>query len=179
MTLHAAVIFDTRYGLTARVAQALARGLAKVPTIESEVDFAPDVHAEVLDRSDLILIGGPTEYFSASHHLRQFFGFLGAFDLHGKYGFAFDTHAARPLAGSAARFIERNLRLMGVDFLEPRASARVENHAPGPAGGGLQLAAGDEQRFETIGERLGHELLEAIQERRAERRVPAVAEWSR
>jgi flavorubredoxin len=179
MTLHAAVIFDTRYGLTAQVARALARGLARVPDLESEVDFAPDVHADVLDRSDLILIGGPTEYFSASHHLRQFFGFLGAFDLHGKFGFAFDTHAARPLAGSAARFIERNLKLMGVEFLEPRASALVESHAAGPAGAGLGLAAGDEQRFEAIGERLGHELLQAIRDRRARRAVPATAEWSR
>lgn len=164
--LHVAVIFDSRYGTTARLAQALARGLGQVPGIVAETDFVPEVHSDVLERSELLIIGGPTEFFSASHHLREFFNLIGAYDLHGKFGFAFDTHAARPLSGSAARFIERHLKALRVTLLEPRESGLVEDGPPGPNAQRLHLATGSEAHFEELGRTLGKDLLTAMQRRR-------------
>lgn len=164
--LHVAVIFDTRHGTTEKVARAIARGIARVPGVGAEVDFAPEVHPEVLDRSHLIVIGGPTEYLSASKHLKELFGRIGAYDLHDKFGFAFDTHAARPFSGSAARFIEGAMRRLRLTVLEPRSSALVEDGSGAGNGGGLHLADGTEARFETIGGHLAKELLAAVKARR-------------
>ncbi len=168
--LHVAVIYDSRYGTTEKVAEALVRGLGKVDGLAAELDFAPDVHSDVLDRSDLIIIGGPTEYLSASSHLRQLFGRIGGYDLHDKFGFAFDTHAARPFSGSAAHFIERALKRLRVTLLEPSSSALVEDGADAAGTGAIHLAGGTEAHFEEIGQKLGQDLLKAVQERRAARR---------
>ena len=165
-TLHAAVIFDSRHGTTARIAEALLRGLRKVKGLSVEIDFASEVRSDVLERSDLIVVGGPTEFFSASHHMKEFFGLIGAYDLHGKFGFAFDTHAARPLSGHASRFIQRHMEQMGVTFLEPRASALVENGSDGSSSLQIHLQPGAETHFETVGEQLGHELVDAMAARR-------------
>lgn len=164
--LHVAVIYDSRYGTTAKVAEALVRGLGKVPGLSAELDFAPNVHAEVLDRSELIIIGGPTEYLSASRHLRELFGLIGAYDLKDKFGFAFDTHARRPFSGSAARFIERKMRALRLHLLEPTSSALVEDGADSSGKGSIHLAEGTEAHFEQIGEQLGRDLLAAAQKRR-------------
>ena len=164
--LHAAVIFDSRHGTTARIAEALLRGLRKVSGLSAEIDFAPDVRSDVLERSDLIVVGGPTEFFSASHHMKDFFGVIGAYDLHGKFGFAFDTHAARPLSGHASRFIQRHMEQLGVTFLESPASALVENGGDGSPNLRIHLEPGAETRFETVGEKLGHELMDAVAARR-------------
>ncbi len=164
--LHVAVIFDTRFGTTEKVAEAIVRGVRRVAGVEAELDFAPDVRTDVLERADLIVIGGPTEYLSASSHLREFFGRIGAFDLHEKFGYAFDTHAARGFSGSAARYIEREMKRLKLTLLEPRASALVESGGNGPGSSPLHLAAGTDARFEHIGETLGHDLLAAMQLRR-------------
>ncbi|HYK93294.1 MAG TPA: hypothetical protein VEY07_04535 [Thermoplasmata archaeon] len=166
--LHVAVIFDSRHGTTTQVAQALVEGLHRVPGIVAELDFVPDVRSDVIERSDLLIVGGPTEFFSASHHMRVFFNLMGAYDLHGKYAFAFDTHAGGALSGSAARFIERRLKLQGVTLLEPRASAIVEARPGGASRSGLQLTGGTAARFVEIGAKLGAELQDAIRARRAQ-----------
>ncbi len=169
----ALVIFDSRYGNTARIAQALARGLQQVEGIEARLGYAPDVGSELLENAQFLLMGGPTEYFTASSHIKEFFARCGAFNLRGKFGFAFDTHAHARVSGSAARYIEKELKAMGVHLLEPRESAWTEVHPRAPGAGGLtakpvELAPGMEKKFEEIGTSLGREFLTAFAAQLAE-----------
>ena len=126
MTLRKAlVIFDSRHGNTARIAQALARGLRKIEGLEADVVFAADIGAEQLETANLLVIGGPTEYLAASPHIHELFQRIAPYDVRGKFGFAFDTHAHGPVTGSAARYIEQQLKLSQVKLVEPRPTARA------------------------------------------------------
>ncbi|HXQ93797.1 MAG TPA: flavodoxin domain-containing protein [Thermoplasmata archaeon] len=162
----ALVIYDTRYGNTFRIAEALTRGLQTVSGVIASCRNQAEVHDDLLQDADLLVIGGPTEYFSASPHIREFFNRIGGFELKGKFGFAFDTHAPSPLSGHASRLIEKDLKRMGVTLLEPRHSA-ITQSTRGTAAGNVhvELAPDAVAEFEKIGHQLGQELLEAIAKR--------------
>jgi len=161
----AVVIFDTRWGNTAHAAEALADGLKRAGNIDVSTVFAPEVTPDLLESADLVVIGGPTEYFRASAHIRELFSRIGGYDLRGKLGFAFDTHAAGPLTGSAARTIERDLRALHLTIVEPRATAVTVRE--GGAAGALGLAPGTAERFRALGAALAKDLVAALAERRA------------
>ena len=164
----ALVIFDSRYGNTVHIAEALARGLRSVPGLDAELDFAPNVTWSKIEATNLLLVGGPTEYLRASDHIRELFSRMGGVDLHRKFAFAFDTHARSPLSGGAARYIEDALRSLGATMLEPRQSAWTElRAASGPRTLGshreIELSAGMVEKFERIGATLGREFLLALE----------------
>jgi hypothetical protein len=160
----ALVVFDARDGHTQQVAAALARGLEQVPGVIASSHSQEEVHGDLLEAADLLIIGGSTDYFAGSHHIREFFARIGGFALKGKLGFAFDTHAPSPLSGHASRVIERDLKMMGVTLLEPRHSAITQTTRNGPAGP-TALAPDALGEFEKIGHHLAVELLEAIARR--------------
>lgn len=163
MTRIALVIFDTRLGNTFQVAEAITRGLRQTPGVEATCANQAEVHAEQLEAADLLVIGGPTEYFRASKHIREFFARIGGFALRGKLGFAFDTHSATPLSGHASRLIERDLRHLGVTLLEPRHSALTrEVRTDGRSTAHIVLDPAAVAEFEKIGRHLGEEMLAAI-----------------
>ena len=157
----ALVVFDAQDGNTQQVAAALARGLTQVPGVLASSHPADEVHGDLLEEADLLIIGGSTEYLAGSHHVREFFDRIGGYELKGKLGFAFDVHAAGPLSGHASRLIERDLKRLGVKLLEPRHSATPQSTAPG-SGSLSGMAVGALSEFEAIGRHLGQELLDAI-----------------
>jgi flavodoxin len=170
--LRALVIFDSRYGNTARIADDLAQGLRSTSGVTAETAFASEVRSDQTEAADLVVIGGPTEYLTRSAHIKQLFGRIEGFDFSGKLGFAFDTHSRRPASGSAARYIEREMLRLRLQLLQPRESAITELRR-GPAGEARpegqprpELVPGTELRFRTIGSALGAELVHAWDERR-------------
>ncbi|MCI4317683.1 MAG: hypothetical protein L3J96_04025 [Thermoplasmata archaeon] len=171
-TLHAVVIFDSRSGITARIADDLAEGLRSTPGVTAETAFASEVRSDQLEAADLVVIGGPTEFLTRSAHITQLFGRIEGFDLSGKFGFAFDTHSNRPASGSAARYIEREMLRLRLRLLQPRESAITELRKIGAGGARpqgaprLDLVPGTELRFRNIGSALGAELVGAWAERR-------------
>ena len=78
---------------------------------------------------------------------------VGTVELSGKYGFVFDTRFGALLSGSAAKFIEKELRNLGLQIIAPRESAIVF----GGKGkeGDMRLKEGEEKRFEQIGTNVG------------------------
>ena len=163
MTRTALVIYDTRLGNTFHVAEAIARGLRQTAGVEAACANQAEVHADQLEAADLLVIGGPTEYFRASQHIREFFARIGGFNLQGKLGFAFDTHSATPLSGHASRLIEKDLKRLGVTLLEPRHSALTrEVRSDGRSTAHIELAPETIAEFEKIGRHLGEEMLTAI-----------------
>jgi flavodoxin len=107
------VLYATRKGNTARVAQAIADGLRPAGTVDiRSVDEAP---ATIGDEFDLVVIGGPTE---GRHMTPQMFEYLERLPeraFAGVVAAAFDTRVDWPrwMSGSAAEGIRRELEQMG------------------------------------------------------------------
>ena len=92
------VLFDTLFGNTERVASRLAAGLQETG-IDAEYLNIKGVAPDRLIEYDLIALGAPTQYHSASKPMKDFLEQLKTVNLRGKYGSAFDTKFGYPLSG--------------------------------------------------------------------------------
>jgi len=149
--MRAIVLFDTRYGNTEKVARSLEEGLGSAG-LESVCEGVKGANADSLDDYDLVCVGGPTEWHSASRGMKSFLERLDRASLRGKYGFAFDTKFDSPLSGAASGFIEKKLKKAGLEIIAPRESAIVFG-VKGTAG--ARLKEGEEQRFGRVGALIG------------------------
>lgn len=150
----AAVLFASRFGNTEVVAKAFERGL-KGAGMETTCTRTEDITPESLRNFDLICVGGPTEVFSATKQVKDFFERMRGMDLDGKFGFAFDTKLDSMLSGSAAKYIEHVLDDSGLHLIAPRESAVVTTRKQGGKIVGADLKAGEEKRFEELGTQVG------------------------
>lgn len=94
--------------------------------------------------------------------MKQFLKTLKNVKLASKYGFAFDTKVDSRFSGSAARFIEKELKHMGLQMVARREYAYVYNKVKGEISTrSTTLKLGEEQRFEKIGAEIGRAVLAA------------------
>ena len=156
---NAAVIFDTRYGNTEKIAKSLETGLKQANIVTFCINAEYIINDLLRDR-DLICIGAPTHFLSASKSMKKFLAKIKSIDLSGKYGFAFDTKFDSRMSGSAAKFIERELNKLCLEIIAPRESAIVFGLKEKE--GGARLKEGEEKRFEQIGFRLGSKKAEIV-----------------
>ena len=152
--MRACVILDTRYGNTEKIARSFEKGLGKAG-IQTDCVNARDVALDSLSKTKLVWVGAPTEAFSASKPMKEFVEKLKGFDLSGKYGFAFDTKLDRRFSGSAAKFIEKELKNLGVQIIAPRESVVVSTVKKRCAIIGARLKEEEETRFEQLGLQVG------------------------
>jgi len=150
--MRACVIFDTRYGNTEKIARSFEMGL-KQAGIQTVCVNARDVTVDSLKEYDLICLGAPTEWVTASKPMKDFLGKLKGTALSGKYGFAFDTRLGRPLSASAAKFIEKEMKNLRLQIIAARESAVVFGEIGKE--GGMRLKEGEEKRFERAGLQVG------------------------
>ena len=126
--MNALVLYDSKYGNTERVAEALALTLQEaLPTRLASVDESPDC-SEALRDVDLLVVGGPTHRHGISRPLRELLSCLGAHSLDGVRVAVFDTrlHGPRMATGSAAARLDRMLRRDGAWLVVPPASFIVD-----------------------------------------------------
>ena len=139
----ALVIYDTKFGNTEKIAQALASGLEE-QGIAVECISVNNVLIDRLLDYDFIAIGGPTHGFGMSKPIKDFFKQLENIDLRDKPAFAFDTKNPPRYWGSAAKGIEKRLKKFGANIVHSRSSAFVKG-LKGP------LHENMEETFRTIG----------------------------
>jgi flavorubredoxin len=153
--MNAIVLYDTLFDNTEKIAVSIATGL-QLAGVETKAENIKAVFVDTLGRYDLLAIGAPTQYFTASKPLKEFLTRLDGVDLKGKRGFAFDTKLESRLSGSAAKFIEKKLIEKGLQIIRPRASAIVIGQKAKTAQPGeVMLKDGMESLFESIGNELG------------------------
>lgn len=144
----AIVVFDTKFGNTERVAKSIAKGIEN-RGISSSCLAIGSVRPETLKECDLLVIGAPTQQFTASKPMKEFISRLEAEEgLDGKMFFAFDTKLPSRFSGSAAKYIESRLLRMGLHEIAERSSAVGR-------GSEFRLDEGELERFERLGEELG------------------------
>ncbi len=154
--MKARVVYSTRYGNTEKVAKSLEMGL-KAAGIETICSNTKDTPLDSLNQYDLLCVGTPTEWRSASKPIKEFLLSLRRTKFQGNYGFAFDTALTRPLSGSGAKYIENELKSLGLQIIEQRQSAVV--FLQNGSTSGAWLKQGEGERFEQIGKRVGTTLI--------------------
>lgn len=153
--MRALVVFDSRFGNTEKIARSLSTGLSGAG-VEAVCENTKNVRPESLVDYDLICVGAPTEWLSASKPMKEFLEGLRTTRLSDKLGFAFDTRLNRPLSGSGSGFIEKELSRRGLSIIAPRESASVYSIGSGMSG--MTLKEGEVERFERVGADLAAKL---------------------
>ncbi|NUR30174.1 MAG: flavodoxin [Catenulispora sp.] len=168
--MKALIVYESMYGNTRSVAEAVASGLR--PAFECEVKPVAAATAEDVGRADLLVVGGPTHVHGLSRPatrkaaadaaasdddlaleprargagLREWFERLGRGG--GKRAAAFDTRLSAPplFTGRASRRIAKRLRKSEFDTADEPVSFLVDkqNH----------LLAGELERAQAWGKRL-------------------------
>ncbi|WP_327092467.1 flavodoxin domain-containing protein [Nonomuraea sp. NBC_01738] len=167
--MYALVVYESMFGNTREIAEAVADGLAL--TMKAEVVEVGSAPAAAPDDVDLLVVGAPTHAFGMSRPSTRRSASeqaAGALVSRGRglrewlvtvhtpsprlTAAAFDTRISKPrLPGSAARAATRRLRGLGVRIAGPAASFYVTG-TQGP------LAEGEKQRARTWGEQLASSL---------------------
>ena len=107
------VVYDSKFGNTAQLAEAIAAMLHESGTVE--VGPVERIGTGWLGEVDLLVVGGPTQAHGVSPEMRTWLAALAGHDLAGLPVLAFDTRYRKPawLTGSAARRIAARLRAAG------------------------------------------------------------------
>jgi flavodoxin len=121
------VIYDSKFGNTEKIAQAIGRGLSA----HADVRVMSTCDATLTERPDLLLLGGPTQKHGASPGLRAFVDALPAV-LHGVPAALFDTRyrGATWLTGSAAAQAAKAVRKAGGDLVAEPESFLIVRKGP-------------------------------------------------
>jgi menaquinone-dependent protoporphyrinogen IX oxidase len=145
------VVFDTQFGNTEKIGKSIAAGMERAGVAVKCLGTG-EVNPEELKVYDLIIIGAPTQTFTASKPMKEFINRMESVDgLSGKSFYAFDTKLPSRFSGSAAKYIESKLVRMGLRPARQRSSAIGR-------GSDFKLDDGEEKRFEQIGLELGTDL---------------------
>ena len=141
------VIYDSKFGNTEKIAQAIGRGLRA----HGDVRVMSTGEAARVERPDLLLLGGPTQKRAASPGLRDFMNALPA-PLRGVPAALFDTRyrgATWMFGSAAARAAEAIRNAGGAVVAEPESffmirKGRMEHQTlePGEIERAEQWAAG-------------------------------------
>ena len=144
------VIYDSKFGNTEKVAQAITRGaatLGDVRVLHSAEAMSGSL--AMTGRPNLLLIGGPTHNRNASAGLRALLGSLPAV-LRGVPAACFDTRYGGPtwVMGSAAAAAAKTIRTTGAQLVAEPESFFIVRSGPMPL---QSLAPGELERAEQWG----------------------------
>lgn len=126
------VIYDTvtPNRNTEKVAKTVTDAVQKMG-VQADSVYVKDVDASRASKYDCILVGGPTHYRKATDTVMQFLDSLSSQEYSGKMAAAFDTKVKHPLAGSAAKDIEKRLKKLGFKIVKsPLEAYVVKNKTP-------------------------------------------------
>jgi flavodoxin len=135
------VVYDSKFGNTKKLAEAIADGLRCVGSVRLlGLDKLPPKDVGTVD---LLVIGGPTQVYGMTARIRQFVDLLETRSATGMVAATFDTRFRMPaaLSGSAARLIARKLRQAGIRVFTRPQSFFVSRGVPELEQGEAERAA--------------------------------------
>ncbi len=155
--MKALILFDSVFGHTNAIAEAIGRGLGNADSLEL-INFKHASEEKILS-AQLLIVGSPTRGFMPTPEIHQFLKNLPANSLKGKYIAAFDTRIllstikSKPLrmmvdlGGYAAKPLRKVLIKKGsVALLEPQGFYVVDEKGP--------LAEGELENAQKWGEEI-------------------------
>jgi flavodoxin len=116
------IIYDSTFGNTAQIAQAMATKLGEHGTVRTTL--ANEAGLTEMKEIDLMIVGGPTQRHGVSPAMRTFLESLPRRSLRGVSAAAFDTryHMAAWKSGSAAHRIASRLKRTSASLVMPPES---------------------------------------------------------
>jgi flavodoxin len=136
--MKAHIVFDSAYGNTRAVAEAIAQGLRPVRAAAVSVtDFNPGN----LSVGDLLIVGSPINGWRPTPKITELLGQLGNGKLEGIKAAAFDTRVRFFIHGDAAKKITKLLKEGGANIISAPAPFYVQGTEGPLRGGELEKAA--------------------------------------
>jgi flavodoxin len=112
--MKAVVVFDSAYGNTKAVAEAIPGSLGELQATPVPVD---DFQPGSLTAGDLLVVGSPINGWHPTPKITALLAGLGNGALHGVKAAAFDTRVRMFIHGDAARKMTRALKAGGADII--------------------------------------------------------------
>jgi NAD(P)H dehydrogenase (quinone) len=149
----AIIVYESVYGNTKKIAEAISDGINKVEGAECVVKKTGEIHTDDLCDYDAILLGCPNHNQGPALNLVRFIDRAAIVHLKAKIGTAFDTYTGgnKDVAVAKLETIIQE-KLPGIS-LERRFSAKVTGRK-GP------LADDEESRAQEFGKEFGEKLIE-------------------
>lgn len=124
----ASIVVESKYGNTAKVAEAIAEGYRSSGAGEAKVVPIREADVEEIAKADIILVGSPNHVGGPMRTVRKFIKALGRNDLTGRSVAFFDTYIGKEF-GKALRKMESEMaqRNPGAGMISPGLSLRVES----------------------------------------------------
>ena len=124
----AIIVYESLYGNTKRVAQAIKDGMEQAGDIECSIKKTSEIHTNNLLGYDAILFGCPNHNQEPARNILKFIDRAAIIDLNGKIGAAFDTYTGGN-SGIAVTKLEAIIRekLSGMELTIDGFSALVED----------------------------------------------------
>ena len=145
------IVYDTRYGNTEQVANAIAEPLGQAG--EVVVKKAGETTADDVQSAHLVVVGSPTHAWDMTPETKGLFERISWALYHDKAAAAFDTKLVQRSAEGAAGKIDRALRGAGL-----RVAAKPQSFfVAGPEG---PVAEGEIERARAFGEELARGISE-------------------
>ena len=123
----AVIVYESKYGNTRRVAEAIAKGMREVSGTEAALRELKEVDIKELKDFDAIVVGSPNHIGTATQSVRKFIGEMGKLGLEGKVVAVFDTYMGGDFK-KAVKKMEKAIKekVGGVKLPVPGLSIRVD-----------------------------------------------------
>ena len=124
------VVYDSKFGNTEKIAQAIGRGAATLGSVR--VVATGEAGDALVERPDVLLVGGPTQKRGMSAGLQAFVDTVGARGIAGVATASFDTRYRGPglIMGSAAGEAAKRLRKAGGQLVSAPESFFIGRSGP-------------------------------------------------
>jgi len=144
--MKAIIIFDTKFGNTQVIADAICDGMKEVGFNDVKVQNGNYTIPEELRDADVWIFGSPTHMRGTTRNFKKLLKWIKKEQPLGKMGVAFDTRLEGSSTGAANKIADA-MEKNGVKLIhEPAPFTVVANEGP--------LASGEESRAVTLGRRI-------------------------
>ncbi len=150
----AIIVYESVYGNTKKVAEAIAEGMQQVESVECRVVKTGEIHTDEICDYDAILFGCPNHNQEPALNMTKFLDRASIVHVKEKIGGIFDTYTGgnKGVALTKLRTIV-NEKFPGIEFLGDGFSAKVEGRK-GP------LAENEVEAAWDFGKNIGKKLIE-------------------
>lgn len=148
----AIIIYESKYGNTKLVADAIAEGIRQVSGVEPAVRELGEVDPGGLAEFDAVIIGSPNHIGNATRSIRKFIDELGKINLDGKLTAVFDTYMGKDFEKTVKK-MEKQIseKIPSLLLAAPGLSIRVDG-MKGP------ITEGELPKCQDFGVRIGNQL---------------------
>lgn len=149
----AIIVYESVYGNTKKIAQAICQGISSVEGVECLVKKTGEIHTDDLCDYDAILLGGPNHNQEPALNLIRFIDRAAIVHLKAKVGAAFDTYTGGNKNVAVSKLEKKIHEVLPGISLEEGFSAKVTGRK-GP------LADDEESLAHDFGYAFGQRILE-------------------